>query len=170
MLLASFAPLWLVALSTTLLWIIVFLARQTFSSLVSFCIVCAAMKWCSLALSSSNSSMHTGSIDVTHVHVCYFTRQHCLLLHKNSIANVLIISMSWIIIYANCIFTLYTFPSTHSKDDDECGDDLTSKSWIFKWFHWILNEFIGYSERRLVGKEWIHWSNEWRLVNCTHIL
>jgi hypothetical protein len=75
--------------------------------------------------------MHIGSINVTHIPVYYLTCQHHLLLLKNSTINVLIISMSWIIVYANCIFTLYTFPSTHSEDDDECDDDLTSNSWIF---------------------------------------
>jgi hypothetical protein len=39
-----------------------------------------------------------------------------------------------------------------------------------KWFHWILNEFTGYSEQRLMKKQWIHWSNEQGLVNYTHIL
>jgi hypothetical protein len=32
-------------------------------------------------------------------------------------------SISWIIIYANCIFSLYVFLSAHSKDDEECGGD-----------------------------------------------
>jgi hypothetical protein len=48
-----------------------------------------------------------------------------LLLFKNSNINVLVVSMSWIIVCTNCIFTLYVFPSTHSKDD-ECGGDLTA--------------------------------------------
>jgi hypothetical protein len=39
-----------------------------------------------------------------------------------------------------------------------------------KWFHRILSEFIGCSERGPVKKQWIHWFSEWRLVNCTHIL
>jgi hypothetical protein len=39
-----------------------------------------------------------------------------------------------------------------------------------KWFHWILNEFIGCNEQGLVKNQWIHWSDEQRLMNCTHIL
>jgi hypothetical protein len=39
-----------------------------------------------------------------------------------------------------------------------------------KWFHWILSEFIGCSEWGVVKKQWIHWSSEQKLVNCTHIL
>jgi hypothetical protein len=39
-----------------------------------------------------------------------------------------------------------------------------------KWFHWILNEFTSCSERRPMEKQGIHWSNEWGLVNYTHIL
>jgi len=38
-----------------------------------------------------------------------------------------------------------------------------------EWFHWILKEFTSYSEWGLVKKQWIHWSSEWGLVNCTHI-
>ncbi len=97
-----------------------------FSSLVSFCIIYASTKWCSLASSSFDFSMHTGSIDVALGHVYFLTRQHHLLLHKNSTVDVPIVFMSWIIICANNIFTLYTFPSTHSKDDDECGNNLTT--------------------------------------------
>ncbi len=50
---------------------------------------------------------------------------------KNSITNLLVIFISWNIIYANCIFSLYAFPSTHSEDDDECDGDLTANGWIF---------------------------------------
>jgi hypothetical protein len=101
------------------------------SSLVSFCIIHASTKCCSIASISSDSSMNIGSIDVTHGHVCSLTHQHLLLLCKNSIANVPIVSMSWIIICANYIFSLYAFPYAHSEDDDECGDDLTANNWIF---------------------------------------
>jgi hypothetical protein len=52
-------------------------------------------------------------------------------MHKNLIVDVLVVSMSWIIVCANCSFSLYTFPFTHSEDDDECGGDLTTNSWIF---------------------------------------
>jgi hypothetical protein len=38
-----------------------------------------------------------------------------------------------------------------------------------KWFHWIFSDFTGCSEWGLVKKQWIHWSSERGLVNCTHI-
>jgi hypothetical protein len=38
-----------------------------------------------------------------------------------------------------------------------------------KWFHWILNEFIGLSEQNLMRMYWIHYSSE-RIVNCIYIL
>jgi hypothetical protein len=47
-------------------------------------------------------------------------------LHKNWTANVLVIFISWIIVYTNCIFSLYVFPCAHFEDDDECGGDLTA--------------------------------------------
>jgi hypothetical protein len=79
----------------------------TFSSLASFYTVCASTKWCSLVSSSFDSLMHTRSIEVP------------------------LNFMSWIIICTNYIFTLYAFPFAHSKDDDECGDDLLANGWIF---------------------------------------
>jgi hypothetical protein len=33
-----------------------------------------------------------------------------------------------------------------------------------------MNEFIGYSEQDLMGKQWIHYSSEHGLMNYTHIL
>jgi hypothetical protein len=103
----------------------------TFSSLLSFYTIYASTKWCSSTLSSFDSLMHTKFINVTPGHVCSRAYQCCLLLCKNSIANVVVISMSWIIVYANYIFSLYAFPSTHSKNDDECNGDLTTNNWIF---------------------------------------
>jgi hypothetical protein len=94
---------------------------------LSFCIVCASTKWCSSASFSSDSSRHTRSIDVVPSHVYSLACQRCLLLRKNSTSNVPIVSMSWIIVYVNCIFTLYAFLSAHSKDD-EWDDDLTTNS------------------------------------------
>jgi hypothetical protein len=102
-----------------------------FSSLASFCIIYASTKYWSLTSSSSDSSVHTGSTNVTPGHVCSLAHQRHLLLLKNSIANVPIIFMSWIIVYINCIFSIYTFPSTHFEDDDECDNDLTTNAWIF---------------------------------------
>jgi len=98
----------------------------TFSSLASFYIVCASTKCYSLASSSSDSSMHIRSIDVALSPVYFLAHQHHLLLHKNSSANVPVVSMSRIIVYANYIFSLYVFPSTHFEDVDECGGDLTT--------------------------------------------
>ncbi len=72
----------------------------TFSSYMSFCTIYASTKWCSSTLSSSNSSMHTGSINIAPGFVCSFAHQRHLLLRKNSTAYVLIVLMSWIIIYA----------------------------------------------------------------------
>ncbi len=72
----------------------------TFSSLASLCIVYASTKCYSSALSSSNSSMHTRS---TNVALVLFA-----LLHANIIC-----------LCTNCIFSLYAFPSAHSKNDDE---------------------------------------------------
>jgi len=103
----------------------------TFSSLVSFCIVYASTKWCSLALYSFDSLIYIESINVTPSPVCSLACQRCLLMHKNSIVDVLVVFMSWIIVYANFIFTLYIFPSPHSENDDECNGDLTTNDWIF---------------------------------------
>ncbi len=126
--------------------------KTMFSSLASFCTICASTKWCYLVSPSFDSSMHTRSVHVAHVPIYYLTGQCRLLLRKNSITNVLIMSMSWIIFYTNYIFTLYAFPSAHSKDDDECGNDLTSNGWIFNtplfaifnsyFVYLILNNFV----------------------------
>jgi hypothetical protein len=74
-------------------------------------------------------------------HLCFLACQFLLLLHKNSIENALVLYISWIIICANCIFSLYTFHFAHSENDDECGDDLTTNGWIFNMpsFFVLLN-------------------------------
>jgi len=100
----------------------------TFSSLVAICVVYVSTKCCSTTSSSSNSLMNIRSIDVAHGIVCFFAHQLLLLLHKNSTSNVLVIYILWIIIGANCIFSLYTFPSTHSKDNDRCSGNLIADS------------------------------------------
>jgi hypothetical protein len=70
--------------------------------------------------------------------------QHFLLLHKNSTRDVPVVSMSWMIIYANYIFSLYTFPFAHSKDD-ECDNDLTANDQIFNTpFFVLLNSSFTY--------------------------
>jgi hypothetical protein len=101
-------------------------ASTMFSSHVSFYIIYASTKCCSTTSSSYDSSMNTWSIDVTPCLICFLAHQCLLLLRKNSIPNVPDVSISWIIIYANCIFSLYTFLFAHCKDDDECGNDLTA--------------------------------------------
>jgi hypothetical protein len=78
------------------------------SSLASFYIVCASTKWCFIVSSSSDSSMYIEFIDVTPSLVYSLACQRCLLMRKNSTVYVPVISMSWIIICINYIFTLYT--------------------------------------------------------------
>jgi len=73
----------------------------TFSSPTSFCTTCVSTKCCSTTLSSSDFSMNIGSTNVALGLVCYLAHQ-LFLLCKNSTTNVL----SWIIIYANCIFSI----------------------------------------------------------------
>jgi len=63
--------------------------------------------------------MHIGSIGAILGPVCFLACQRRLLLHKKSTIDVLVVSMSSIIIYAHYIFSLYAFLSAHSKDDDE---------------------------------------------------
>jgi hypothetical protein len=48
---------------------------------------------------------------------------------QNSIEDPLVLYISWIIVCANCIFSLYTFHFAHFEDDDECRN--TSNHWIF---------------------------------------
>jgi hypothetical protein len=50
---------------------------------------------------------------------------------KNSIVDVLNLYIFWIIVFANCILSLYTLPSSHFQDDDECGSNLTTNDWMF---------------------------------------
>jgi hypothetical protein len=65
----------------------------TFSSLASFCTIYASTKCCSTSSSSSDSLMNIGSIDVAPGLVCFLTCQCRLLLHKNSIIDVSIVSI-----------------------------------------------------------------------------
>jgi hypothetical protein len=66
----------------------------TFSSLASFYIIYASTKCCSTTSSFFDSSMNTGSTNVAPGHVCFFAHQHRLLMCKNSIVVVPIVSMS----------------------------------------------------------------------------
>jgi hypothetical protein len=91
----------------------------------------ASTKCCSSTLFSSDSLICTRSTNVTLGLVYFLACQCCLLLRKISTKDVPIVSMSWIIIYANCIFSLYDFPSTHFEDDDECNGNLIANGWIF---------------------------------------
>ncbi len=106
-------------------------ASMTFSSLASFRVVCSSTKCCSIALSSSDSSMNTRSTNVAPGLVYTLARQLLLLLCKNSTIDVLVLYILWIIVCMNCIFSLYAFRSAHSEDDDEFDDDLITNNWIF---------------------------------------
>jgi hypothetical protein len=57
-------------------------ASTKFSSLVSFYTICASTKCCSIALSSSNSSMNTKFTNVAIAFVYFFRHQCILLLYK----------------------------------------------------------------------------------------
>jgi hypothetical protein len=103
---------------------------RTLSSPMSFYNVYASTKCYSTASSSFNSLVNTKFTNVAPGHVCFLAHQLPLLLHKKLIANVPILYISWIIVYTNCILSLYVFPSTHSKDD-ECDSDLITNNWIF---------------------------------------
>ncbi len=89
-------------------------------------------KWFSMSILFlfSNSSMHTGSTNVALGQVYFFACQHHLILHKKSTTYAPIISMSWIIVYTNYIFSLYAFPFARFEDDDECDDNFITNSWI----------------------------------------
>jgi hypothetical protein len=50
---------------------------------------------------------------------------------QNSTSNVIFVSISWFIFYANHIFSLYAFPFADSEDDEECSNDLIANGWIF---------------------------------------
>jgi hypothetical protein len=99
------------------------------SSLASIYIACASIDCHSTTSFSFDSSIK--SIDVVLGHVYKLTHQHFLLLHKNSITDVLFWSISWIIICTNYLFSLYTFLCAHFEDDEECNDNLTTNGWIF---------------------------------------
>jgi hypothetical protein len=103
----------------------------TFSSPTSVYPVYASTKLYSTTSSSSNSSMNIGSIDVALGPIYFLARQLLLLMRKNSTIDVQVLYVTWIIICANYIFSLYAFPFTHSEDDDECSGDLTDNGWIF---------------------------------------
>jgi hypothetical protein len=70
--------------------------------------------------------MNTISINVTLGPVCALTRQRLLLLHKNSTIDVQVWFISWIIVCANCIFSLYVFLFAHFEGDEECDNKLTT--------------------------------------------
>jgi hypothetical protein len=104
---------------------------MTFSSLASVYSNCASTNCCSTISSSSNFSMNTRSSKIALGHACSLAHQLFMMLHKNSIADLLVLYISWIIVCTNCIFSLYILPLSHYKDDDECDDDLTTNIWIF---------------------------------------
>jgi hypothetical protein len=120
-------------------------ASTMFSSLASIYIVCASTK-CFSTTSSANSSMNIGSTNVIPSLVYSLTCQPLLLMRKNSIVDVWVVSMSWIIVCTNYIFSLYAFPSAHSEDDDECNGNFIANSWIFNMpsFSTLLNSSFTY--------------------------
>jgi hypothetical protein len=61
-------------------------------------------------LSSSNSSVNIGSMNVAPGPFCTLTHQCLLLLHQNSIANVIVWFISWIIVCAKGESTLWRGP------------------------------------------------------------
>ncbi len=69
-------------------------ASTTLSSPTSIYIVCASTKCYSTPSSSSNSSMNTGSTNVTFGLICSLACQLLLLWHKNSNIDVLILYIS----------------------------------------------------------------------------
>jgi hypothetical protein len=97
----------------------------------SFCATCSFIDCCSTPFSSSNSWMHIRSNGVAPRPTCLLELQPLLLFHRNSTANVPKLYMSWIMECANCIFSWYFFPSSHSKNEDECNNDFTANNWIF---------------------------------------
>ncbi len=112
------APLWLIVLLISLLWLTIFFAQQRFLPCVLLHYLCLhkndafqfrlpSILQCTLNL------ICIRSIDVAYGLVCSFSCQRRLLLHKNSITYVPVIFMSWIIICANYIFSLYAFPFAH---------------------------------------------------------
>ncbi len=100
------------------------LALNTSSSFVSFCIACASIDHYSTPLSSSDFSMYTKSIGVVFGPTCSLVLQPLLCLRKNSTIDLPNLYISWIIECAYCIFSLYYFSSSHSKDDGECDDNF----------------------------------------------
>jgi hypothetical protein len=96
-------------------------------------IVVMVKKWFSMSILFlfSDSSMHIGSTNVALGHVYSLACQHHLILHKKSTTYAPIISMSWIIVYTNYIFSLYAFPSARFEDDDKCNDNFITNGWIF---------------------------------------
>ncbi len=114
----------------------------TLSSLASFYIVCASTKWWSSASSSFNSSIHTGSIDVVLGLVCFLACQRRLLMHKTQL-QMLQLCLCLKLSFMQTISSHYAFPSTHSKDFIECGDNLTTNGWIFNIpLSTLLNSFL----------------------------
>ncbi len=64
---------------------------MTFSSLVSFYVVCSSTKCYSIVSSFSDFSMNTKYINVAPSPICSFTHQLLLLLRKNSTINLTIL-------------------------------------------------------------------------------
>jgi hypothetical protein len=105
-------------------------ASMTFSSPSSFYIVCSSTKCYSTTSSSFNFSMNIGSTDVAPSLVWAFLHTNfyfCTKLNYRCSNSIYIMNY-----YLHKLHPLIIcFPSAHSKDDDECGNDLITNGWIF---------------------------------------
>jgi hypothetical protein len=106
-------------------------ASSTFPSFASFCVTYSSIVHCFTPSSLSNSWMYTRSTSVALGLACLFELQPLLHLHNFFTIDALDLYISWIMECANYIFSWYYFPSSCSKDDDECNGDLTTNTWMF---------------------------------------
>jgi hypothetical protein len=101
---------------------------NTSSSSTSLCATYVLTNCCFTPSYSSESSMFIESINVALSPPYTLEFQPLLRLRENSIIDVLVLYISWIIVCANYIFSLYTLPFSHFEDDGECSDDLTTNN------------------------------------------
>jgi hypothetical protein len=100
-------------------------AHHTSPSFVCFCVAsCPSTNQCSTFFSLFDSWMYTKSIGVAPRPPFLLELQPFIHLLKNFTAYVPNLYMSWIMECTNCIFPWYYFPSSHSKDDNECSNNL----------------------------------------------
>jgi hypothetical protein len=121
---------------------------DTSSSPTSFCVVYAFTNCRSTPLFSFDFSMFIESTYVIPSLAYTLELQPIMCFHEIFITNILIIFISWIIICTNCFFSMYISPSSHSKDDGECGGNFIANNWMFNThvFSTILNSsFVFFS-------------------------